>query len=91
MYGPRGAGMAASLGVANRIDFIQGTMAKAIGIIGGYVTGTNVLIDAIRSFATGFIFTTSLPPGVVAACYASIEHLKPLTKREMNYITKQNY
>ncbi|WP_432681262.1 5-aminolevulinate synthase [Bacillus velezensis] len=80
MYGPRGAGMAAYLGVANRIDFIQGTMAKAIGIIGGYITGTNVLIDAIRSFASGFIFTTSLPPGVVAACYASIEHLKTSDK-----------
>ncbi|KXZ17350.1 5-aminolevulinate synthase [Bacillus nakamurai] len=80
MYGPRGAGIAADLGVANRIDFIQGTMAKAIGIIGGYITGSSVLIDAIRSFASGFIFTTSLPPGVVAACYASIEHLKTSDK-----------
>lgn len=76
MYGPRGAGIAASLGVADQVDIIQGTMAKAVGVIGGYITGSAYLIDAIRSFASGFIFTTSLPPGIVAACYASIEHLK---------------
>ncbi|MEC0248544.1 5-aminolevulinate synthase [Paenibacillus chitinolyticus] len=76
MYGPRGAGIAAQLGVADSIDFIQGTMAKGIGIIGGYITGSAPLIDSVRSFASGFIFTTSLPPAVVAACYASVEHLK---------------
>jgi 5-aminolevulinate synthase len=83
MYGPHGAGIAAELGVADRIDFIQGTMAKAIGIIGGYITGSTVLIDAIRSFASGFIFTTSLPPAVVAACYVSIEHLKASEKERV--------
>lgn len=76
MYGPRGAGIAADLGIANQVDFIQGTMAKAIGIIGGYITASSALIDAVRSFASGFIFTTSLPPAVVAACHASVEYLK---------------
>lgn len=76
MYGPRGAGIAAQLGVADRIDFIQGTMAKAIGVIGGFVASSAILIDSIRSFASGFIFTTSLPPAIVAACLTSLEHLK---------------
>ncbi|OAJ33716.1 5-aminolevulinate synthase [Piscirickettsiaceae bacterium NZ-RLO1] len=76
MYGPKGAGIAANLGVSDEIDVIQGTMAKAIGVIGGYITGSACIIDAIRSFASGFIFTTSLPPAVVAACHTSIEHLK---------------
>lgn len=80
MYGPRGAGMAAELGVADRIDIIQGTMAKAIGVIGGYIASSALLIDAVRSFASGFIFTTSLPPAVVAACYASVEYLKSSDK-----------
>ncbi len=83
MYGPRGAGIAADLGVADRVDIIQGTMAKAIGVIGGYITGSATLIDAVRSFASGFIFTTSLPPAVVAACHTSVEHLKTSeTERE---------
>lgn len=76
MYGPRGAGIAAELGLDNQIDIIQGTMAKAVGVIGGYIAGSLPLIDAVRSYCTGFIFTTALPPAVVAACYASIEHLK---------------
>ncbi|MFI8710155.1 5-aminolevulinate synthase [Bacillus sp. NPDC077411] len=76
MYGPRGAGIAAELGLVDRLDFIQGTMAKGIGVIGGYIAASSLLIDAVRSFASGFIFTTSLPPAVVAACYASVEHLK---------------
>ncbi|MBI0424492.1 5-aminolevulinate synthase [Acinetobacter sp. ACIN00229] len=76
MYGPNGSGIAASLGIANKIDIIQGTMAKAVGVIGGYVAGCNYIIDAIRSYASGFIFTTALPPSIVAACYVSIEYLK---------------
>lgn len=80
MYGPRGAGIAAEVGIADRLDIIQGTMAKAIGVIGGYITGSAPLIDAVRSFASGFIFTTSLPPAIVAACHASVEHLKSSDK-----------
>jgi 5-aminolevulinate synthase len=76
MYGPRGAGKAAELGLEHRLDIIQGTMAKGIGVIGGYITASDEMIDAIRSFASGFIFTTSLPPAIVAACHASVEHLK---------------
>ncbi len=76
MYGARGAGIAAQLGVDQEIDIIQATMAKAIGVIGGYIAASSLLIDAIRSFAPGFIFTTSLPPAIVAGCLASIEHLK---------------
>lgn len=76
MYGPNGAGIAAGLGIADQIDIIQGTMAKAIGVIGGYITASALIIDAIRSFASGFIFTTSLPPAITAACYTSIQHLK---------------
>lgn len=76
MYGPKGAGIAAALGVSDQIDIIQGTMAKAVGVIGGYITGSAAMIDAIRSFASGFIFTTSLPPTIVAGCLTSIRHLK---------------
>ncbi len=76
IYGPRGAGIAAELGIANKLDFIQGTMAKSIGVIGGYIAASSLLVDVIRSFAPGFIFTTSLPPAVVAACHASVEYLK---------------
>jgi 5-aminolevulinate synthase len=84
MYGPRGSGVAADLGISDSIDIIQGTMAKGIGVIGGYVTASGTIIDAIRSFASGFIFTTSLPPAIVAACYTSIEHLKTsCVEREM--------
>ncbi|HFJ4360087.1 TPA: 5-aminolevulinate synthase [Salmonella enterica] len=83
MYGPSGAGIAAELGVEKDVDIIQGTMAKAIGIIGGYIAGNSLLIDSIRSFSTGFIFTTSLPPSIVAGCLASIEYLKK-SDRERN-------
>ena len=76
MYGPRGAGIAADLGVSDQIDIIQGTMAKAIGVIGGYVAGKTNVIDSIRSYASGFIFTTSLPPSTVAACLHNVEHIK---------------
>lgn len=76
MYGHRGAGIAAQRGIDHEVDIIQGTMAKALGVIGGYVAGSDNLIDAIRSFASGFIFTTSLPPAVAAASLASVEHLK---------------
>lgn len=76
LYGNRGAGMASKLGEASRIDIIQGTLAKAFGTLGGYITGKKELVDAIRSHASGFIFTTSLPPAIAAAARVSVNHLK---------------
>lgn len=75
LYGPCGAGLAEEMGVMDRIDIIEGTFGKAYGLVGGYVAGRKGTIDAIRSFAAGFIFTTSLPPAVLAGAKASVEHL----------------
>jgi 5-aminolevulinate synthase len=76
MYGPEGAGIVAREGLEGEIDIVQGTLGKAIGAMGGYITGSARLVDLVRSYGTGFIFTTSLAPVVVAAAHASIRHLR---------------
>lgn len=76
LYGPRGGGVAEMRGLLDRIDMIEGTFGKAYGLMGGFITGTAATIDAVRSYASGFIFTTSLPPAVLAGALASVEYLK---------------
>ena len=100
MYGEKGSGVTEELGLQNCIDIIQGTLGKAFGTMGGYIASSNVICDAIRSYASGYIFTTALPPALVSAACSSICYLKKSDKERKlqqkntltlkNYLTKEN-
>ena len=79
LYGPRGGGLSEREGLADRIDVIEGTLAKGFGSLGGYIAASEAIVDAVRSFAPSFIFTSTLPPSVAASAAAAVRHLKRST------------
>lgn len=91
MYGYKGGGIAQMRNLSDQVDIIQGTLGKAIGLIGGYIAGNKELVDFIRSFAPGFIFTTSLPPAIACGAIASIRHLKESSLERENHQRHANY
>jgi len=91
LYGSRGGGVAQQRGLQDRIDFISGTLAKGFGVFGGYVAGSSVMMDAIRSFAPGFIFTSSFPPSVAAGAAASVAYLKTSQRERQQHQERAAY
>ena len=85
MYGKSGGGISDDLEISNEIDIIEGTLAKAYGVMGGYITGNKYIVDTIRSYSSGFIFTTSLPPCIVAGGLASVKYLKESDKERKKH------
>ena len=90
MYGPTGGGVCEERGLMDRIDIIQGTLAKAYGMVGGYIAADSVIIDAVRSMASGFIFTTSIPPSTAAGALRSVKVLKVTPEKRRQHQERAN-